>query len=464
MKILHVAHCFPPEPVGGTERTVLALVQSLQARGHQVEVLAGSLQWEQGFRADRDDFEGIPVLRVRRDDPWFDRWDAAYNPTVEHVFRQFLRSFRPDLVHVHHWIRLTSNLVQTAREEGIPAVAQLHDFHATCPRTFRVKEDGRFCDEKASPRACLHCVERWPFQGDLEIRARLVHYTRDFFNEMRCAHLRLAPTESHGRAAAALFPGEIGPVAVLPPGWKAPLVPNRKPSSPGEPLRVAHWGNLYDLKGTLLLVRAFRRALEKAPMELVVLGDPVEKPFLQELEKEAEGLPVRFRGAYRRKDLEGLQADLAVFPSLCWESYSLTLDEAFMLGLPVVVSDAGALPERAGRAGWVVPRGDVAALAAALEEAGRNRALLAEKAASVPRTWKSEEEVARMAEGYYEEILSGRRRPLPPFRPLGPVQRLHLAWFTQAARLATLLGAKEAWPPGWRAPREGRSFERPPKG
>ncbi len=451
MKILHAVHCFPPEPVGGTEKNVLALVKSLQKRGHRVRVVAGSLQWERGFRVDRDEYEGIPVLRVRRDDPWYDRWDAAYNPTVEHVFRNVLREFRPDLVHVHHWIRLTSNLVQTAREEGIPAVAQIHDFHVTCPRTFRVKEGGEFCEEKASPEVCLHCVERWPFQGDQEIRPKLVHYLRDFYNEMRCAHLVLAPAESHGRAAASFFPGEIGPIAALPPGWEEVWTARRKPSSRKGPLRVAHWGNLYDLKGTLLLIRAFRRALEKRPMELDILGEPVEKPFLEELKREAEGLPVRFFGRYERKDLEVLEADLAVFPSLCGESYSLTLDEACMLRIPLVVSDAGVLPERAGDGAWVVPRGDVDALAQALVEAAEDRSLLARKASSLPRSWKTVEEVAEMAEDLYERVLSGRYQPLPPIHPLGPVQRLHLAWFTQALRLASLLGAKDAWPPGWRA-------------
>ena len=450
MKILHVIHCFPPEPVGGAERVALSLVEGLIRRGHRVSVFAGSLQWERGFRVDREEYRGIPVLRVRRDDPWFDRWDACYNPTVEWVFRNHLRREKPHLVHVHHWIRLTSNLVQIAREEGIPAVAHLHDLHVTCPRTFRVKPDHSLCALPASPQVCLSCVERWPFQGDLEIRAALSHYLRDFFNELRCAHLVLAPTKTHGETVASLLPGEIGPVGVLPPGWEEPLEGKGREMREGAPLRVAHWGNLYDLKGTLLLVRAFRKASARAPMELVILGEAVESSFGEELRRAAEGLPVEFRGAYERQDLASLGADLAVFPSLCYESYSLALDEAFMLGLPVIVSDAGALPERAGEGGWVVPRGDEEALAEALVRAARQGDLLAGKAASLPRTWRSAGEAAQAAEEYYRRVLQGEAEPLPPSRPLGPVQRLNRLYALQAHRLATLLGAKEAWPSGWR--------------
>ena len=36
---------------------------------------------------------------------------------------------RPDVLHVHQWIRLTSNLLEIADELGIPAVVTLHDLY-----------------------------------------------------------------------------------------------------------------------------------------------------------------------------------------------------------------------------------------------------------------------------------------------------------------------------------------------
>lgn len=66
-------------------------------------------------------------------------------------------------------------------------------------------------------------------------------------------------------------------------------------------------------------------------------------------------------------------ADLSVSPSLS-ENHGAAL-EAGAMGVPGIVSDAGALPEtvRPGT-GWVVPRGDPAALARALEVAHREHA------------------------------------------------------------------------------------------
>ena len=50
-----------------------------------------------------------------------------------------------------------------------------------------------------------------------------------------------------------------------------------------------------------------------------------------------------------------------------YEGFGLPAAEAMSCGTPVIVTDGGALPEVAGDAGMVVPRGDAGALAEAIE-------------------------------------------------------------------------------------------------
>ena len=75
-----------------------------------------------------------------------------------------------------------------------------------------------------------------------------------------------------------------------------------------------------------------------------------------------------FKRDLSREDLaeEFRQATVAVTPSL-YEGFGLPAAEAMSCGTPVIVTDGGALPEVAGEAGIVVPKGDPQALATAIE-------------------------------------------------------------------------------------------------
>jgi glycosyltransferase involved in cell wall biosynthesis len=101
----------------------------------------------------------------------------------------------------------------------------------------------------------------------------------------------------------------------------------------------------------------------------LVVGDG---PLRRSLEAAAErsGAPVRFTGFLNQTAMPEAYAasDVLVLPSN-GETWGLVVNEAMASGLPAVVSDAvGCAPDliREGETGHVVPRGDVAALAARL--------------------------------------------------------------------------------------------------
>lgn len=81
----------------------------------------------------------------------------------------------------------------------------------------------------------------------------------------------------------------------------------------------------------------------------------------------AERLPVTLLG--QRSDVPDLLAAADVFVlSSTWEARSLAVQEALRAGLPVVATAAGGTEELVGEAGLLVPAGDPAALAAALQQ------------------------------------------------------------------------------------------------
>jgi len=123
---------------------------------------------------------------------------------------------------------------------------------------------------------------------------------------------------------------------------------------------------LHPVKGHRFFLEAAREVLQQRPdVRFLVIGDGPLRPSLEELAAQL-GIAgqVIFTGFV--EDIPALMSelDLLVISSL-WEGFGLTAVEAMALGVPVVSSEAGGLPEvvRHGETGLLVPPANVTALA-----------------------------------------------------------------------------------------------------
>ncbi|MFJ3585396.1 glycosyltransferase family 4 protein [Streptomyces sp. NPDC090127] len=169
-------------------------------------------------------------------------------------------------------------------------------------------------------------------------------------------------------------------------------------------------GALVPERGYGLLLDAAREWRDMDPQPLLVIaGEGRERAALQR-RIEAEGLAVRLIG--RRDDVAELlaAADVAVLPSR-WEARALLAQEALRLGVPLVATAVGGVPELVGDAAELVPWGDAPALAAAvrglLEDTDRRMDLAAAGRVQA-RTWPTEDETIAHVLSVYDE-LAGRR-------------------------------------------------------
>ena len=150
--------------------------------------------------------------------------------------------------------------------------------------------------------------------------------------------------------------------------------------SPRGPLSIGIVKSLAPKYGVDLLLRAFAGLCADAAVQaaqpacrLLIVGDGPQRGELQQLAAQL-GISERtqFVGAVAHNEVPHWlhQLDIYAAPSrLDSESFGVAVIEAGACGLPVVVSDAGGLPEVvvAGVTGLVVPRSDVPALQAALK-------------------------------------------------------------------------------------------------
>ena len=137
---------------------------------------------------------------------------------------------------------------------------------------------------------------------------------------------------------------------------------------PAEPVDLLFVGQLIRGKGVQLLLRAMARMKTRRTLDVVGAGNL--EPALRALaDKLGLADRVRFRGFRTDPQAWMRAAACVVVPSVWQEPYGLVAAEAVALGRPVVAFAIGGLPEACGGRATLVPPGDVAALAAALEKA-----------------------------------------------------------------------------------------------
>jgi glycosyltransferase involved in cell wall biosynthesis len=132
------------------------------------------------------------------------------------------------------------------------------------------------------------------------------------------------------------------------------LVPADRPVAPPTPkergfLKLAYCGTVAPHKGPHVILDALKVAGLRA-VDLAVIGACQNREYVRKLREQGSsiaGLKLRFYGTYQRTDLPYLlnDTDCVIVPSLVPEAGPIVPREALALGVPVLASRLGALPE-----------------------------------------------------------------------------------------------------------------------
>jgi glycosyltransferase involved in cell wall biosynthesis len=173
----------------------------------------------------------------------------------------------------------------------------------------------------------------------------------------------------------------------------------------------SYLGRLKKYKGVDLVIRAFARVTHRgAVLEIAGAGD--DRPRLESLARSLDlGERVRFLGFVSETEkLALLRRSWAVALASPKEGWGLTNVEAEACGTPVIASDSPGIREsvRNGETGFLVPHGDVAGLAAAMERLAGSPALVEEmgvraRAFAETFTW---DRCARETEAHLLRVLN----------------------------------------------------------
>lgn len=340
---------------GGAENYALRLRDGLRAEGHEVAF----------FSSDRHRLDCIPEAEYTFH-PYggYGRLAEVVTQAVSMrgylALRHCIRSFRPDIVHLHLFAKEIS-AAGLAALRNVPTVGTVHDYAMFCPVFSRfVVDDLRICDKNWGPdcvrNGCvtragsyLHALRKWLIQK----------YASNIDLWIAPSRFTLELLKGHGMQNSVRLPYGIDLAKFNSFPW-----PRRK--------EVLFAGRLHVSKGVETLVEAWRTVIHAVPeAHLWIAGNgPQEDTIKTRAEELGISLSIDFLEWQSEEEMRDLhqRCSVQVVPSIWADNYPVVICEAFAMGTPVVGTRVGGIPDLVGAVSpeLLVPPKDPKALAAAV--------------------------------------------------------------------------------------------------
>ena len=317
--------CYPT--YGGSGAVATALGIELAERGHEVHFVSYAQPFRLGHFHERVFFHEVEMEQY----PLFEH--PPYTLALAVALHDAALTYDLDLIHVHYAIpHATSAWIaqQMLGDEGPPVVTTLHGTDITL----------------VGIHPSFQAITSFSI-----LRSQGITAVSQFLKDQTVRDFGVAADDI-----------EVIPNFLDTNGYEPGKEPCRRDTlaEPGEKI-IMHVSNFRPVKRVLDVVSVFAGVAERMPARLIMIGDGPERPRAVEA---AQALGVEDRVSFIGKHgaIEELLscADLFLLPSES-ESFGLAALEAMASGAPVVVSNAGGLPEVVpdGEAGYLFDVEDV---------------------------------------------------------------------------------------------------------
>lgn len=362
MKVGFLAGVFPPQIRGGAENYVVETATELQARGHDVFVITTRpFGGPRSLSPTREQFEGLPVYRffplniahkstyTRQPLPVQGLWRLldAPNPHPARVVSRIIDREAPDVVHSNNLEGISTVAVRAIQNADVRHVHTLHDYSLLSPNsTLRVPGLGHLDGNHSIGNHPVVCAGFARLQRALFGRADAVtgpsqhivdaHKEYGFFRRTRAERLQL------GAADVA----------------DSPVEPPEEPT-------VLYVGRMEPIKGVDTVLDA---AIRMPDVTFHFCGTGEYEDVVASRAAKTDN--VVYHGYVTEEKLASLRraATMGVVPSVWPENSPLTVYESFAVGLPIVGSDVGGVPELVtpGETGALFAPGELGSLVDAI--------------------------------------------------------------------------------------------------
>jgi len=336
MKILQINKYFYLK--GGAERYYFDLCALLEKNGH--EIIHFSQADSNNFYSAYSSF--FPKTKYR----FFWSWETARKLEV------LIKKNKPDIAHVHLiYHHLTPSILAVLKKYKIPVVMTVHDYKLICPNYSLYTQGApceRCCQHKYYQCAAHRCIKDSYIKSGLVALEMYGH--KIFKSYEKNINIFIAPSE-FAKAELIKFGLSENKIKVI--NHFANVNHADTPAKTGDYL--LYFGRIADNKGLDKLLHALY--ISKLSCKLKIAGSG---PYLSEIRKliidyhlNNVELLGHLNTAELNKQIAGAMA--IVVPSVVWETFGLTVLEAYAQNKIVIAHQSGALPEivKEGETGYL---------------------------------------------------------------------------------------------------------------
>lgn len=166
MNILHYFLGFPPYARGGLTKYALDLMQTQQLSGNKVVALwPGQLKKIGGIPSVKQHRRQCNIQNYEIINPLplsqiygIREWEIFTTHADKEIFVSFLKTVRPDIIHLHTLMGLHAEWLSAAKELGIKTIFTSHDYFPLCPKTI-LNYNGAVCRDNIECNNCWNCCE-----------------------------------------------------------------------------------------------------------------------------------------------------------------------------------------------------------------------------------------------------------------------------------------------------------------
>lgn len=358
MRILVVTNLYGPESRGGAENIAKQAAEEMVRQGHEVTVLSTTGKPVSDLASAVDD--GVMVLRYHPGLPYhilhdakqplwkrllWHKLDVLQMAGARKATNQAIEQAKPDLIITHNLRGMGMGVARAVRASGVRWMHTLHDIQLLVP-------SGLYWFDHVSfwQRSIVTAPYQWWMKrvmGSPDMISAPTNYIADAHRE------------------AGFFAESDVRVLQTPVNLPADLS-RKEAQSISIPLKLVVVGQLEPNKGLHVLIEALRHVED---VQLDIVGDGSAAVDLAELALQTpKSVTVNLHGRVPHTEVFRYmrEADALVFPSVAIENCPGAILEANVVGLPVIGSDQGGVPELIHPEGLFEP-GNVRLLVQAIE-------------------------------------------------------------------------------------------------